>query len=252
MYTAAGWAPGLGVHRSLNGGATWDTLLAITADDIAIDPQDASKVYVAYRQIYRSMDGGDTWEIIGSEAGLTEHVRVVAVNPVNPAIVYAGGGNSMFRSTDHGSTWSSFDDGLPEPHYEVKSIAVDGENGETILVGTASPEGIFRRTESLAAVGASQDSADIRFSACLVSPNPSTGQIRVSYRLLGPSRVAVEVYDIAGRPTRTLAHEPVSAGVHYVSWDGRDSEGRPVAPGIYLIRIKAAGEEMTRKAVLLQ
>ncbi|HID10335.1 MAG TPA: hypothetical protein EYP17_03425 [Candidatus Latescibacteria bacterium] len=42
-----------------------------------------------------------------------------------------------------------------------------------------------------------------------------------------------------------------AAGRHSIVWDGRDSSGRPVASGTYLIRLEAGPFCRVQKAVLI-
>jgi hypothetical protein len=64
-------------------------------------------------------------------------------------------------------------------------------------------------------------------------PNPASGLVRID--LPGPAarETTIEVIDPSGRRVRTLE---VPAGQRGASWDGRDAEGREVAPGLYLVR----------------
>ncbi|MGH9524427.1 MAG: SBBP repeat-containing protein [Terriglobales bacterium] len=39
--------------------------------------------------------------------------QTIAIDPVNPANVYAGGDGGFYKSIDHGATWSSLDSGMP-------------------------------------------------------------------------------------------------------------------------------------------
>jgi flagellar hook assembly protein FlgD len=50
----------------------------------------------------------------------------------------------------------------------------------------------------------------------------------------------------------TLVSGKVEAGTHNVRWDGTDSGGNHVAPGIYLCRLETAGTVLARKMVLLK
>jgi flagellar hook assembly protein FlgD len=64
--------------------------------------------------------------------------------------------------------------------------------------------------------------------------------------------VEIRVYDLAGRLVKTLASDTQSAGVHTVSWNGRDSSGARVASGMYLAKLDAAGVVDTRRLVLVR
>ena len=51
---------------------------------------------------------------------------------------------------------------------------------------------------------------------------------------------------------RTLLSGPCPEGPASLTWDGRDPQGRRLAAGVYLIRLRAAGEEASAKAHLLR
>jgi flagellar hook assembly protein FlgD len=64
--------------------------------------------------------------------------------------------------------------------------------------------------------------------------------------------VALAIYDVNGRPVRTLVNGALDAGSHEVVWDGRDSAGRNVASGVYVYRLVANDGTITRRMVLLR
>ena len=88
--------------------------------------------------------------------------------------------------------------------------------------------------------------------ALAVRPNPSLGEMRVSFRLSSASPVQVRVFDPAGRIVRTLASGELPAGEHSVHWDGRDDSGRALASGVYFVRALGSGLRETLRAVLLR
>ncbi|RPJ40787.1 MAG: T9SS C-terminal target domain-containing protein, partial [Candidatus Latescibacterota bacterium] len=79
------------------------------------------------------------------------------------------------------------------------------------------------------------------------SPNPFRVETRVRFAVPAREESArLAVYDIAGRRVRSLA----SGGAgREATWDGRDESGRVVPSGIYLFRLEAGGEVLTRKVV---
>ena len=71
-------------------------------------------------------------------------------------------------------------------------------------------------------------------------PNPTRGASVIAFALgKGPARIAVQVFDVAGRAVRRLAPREVPAGRHEIYWNGRDDAGRPVRDGIYFVRVQA-------------
>jgi len=76
-------------------------------------------------------------------------------------------------------------------------------------------------------------------------PNPASSALTVSYELAVDGAVSLSVYDLSGRLVETLVSEAQTAGRHSVSWDSSDS-----ATGVYLLRLEADGEAITKRAVI--
>ena len=83
-------------------------------------------------------------------------------------------------------------------------------------------------------------------------PNPFNSQTRITFFLLNPGPVRVEVFALTGQRVAVLDQGQKKAGIHRLHWDGRNREGRPLASGIYLYRLVTAREVLTRKLTLLQ
>jgi hypothetical protein len=65
----------------------------------------------------------------------------------------------------------------------------------------------------------------------------------------GSREVLVGLYDRQEREVRSLVSLPLAPGRYLIRWDGRDDAGRPVPPGFYLLRVRAAGEILFEKPV---
>lgn len=81
-------------------------------------------------------------------------------------------------------------------------------------------------------------------------PNPARAGARIAFELPRAGEVQLALFDVAGREVRRLAGGWNAAGTHTVQWDGRDTSGRSVPPGIYLYRLRAAGAVRTRPLVV--
>lgn len=86
-------------------------------------------------------------------------------------------------------------------------------------------------------------------------PNPFNPSTTIAFTV-GEGAAAVpvrlDVYDVAGRLVARLVDRPLAPGAHRVVWNGRDARGRPVAAGVYLARLRIAGESFARKLVLVR
>ena len=84
------------------------------------------------------------------------------------------------------------------------------------------------------------------------APNPFNSQTILSYFLLEPGPVRLEVFALSGQRIAVLHQGPQQAGYHRLHWDGRDIAGRSVASGMYLYRLVTDETVLTRKLVLLR
>ncbi len=109
-----------------------------------------------------------------------------------------------------------------------------------------------RRQMTSATVGVAGGGETVQALRLTCSPNPFNPRTTVRYFVENASEVDLAVYDVAGRRVVTLGAGPRAAGEHEASWDGRTSDGRAAATGVYFVRLEAAGTTRTEKAVLLK
>jgi hypothetical protein len=83
-------------------------------------------------------------------------------------------------------------------------------------------------------------------------PNPFNPATTIQFAIAKPGRVSLGVYDVTGRPVRTLVEGWKEPRFYSASWDGRDEKGNPVASGVYLYKLEGPGYSETKKMVLLK
>lgn len=83
-------------------------------------------------------------------------------------------------------------------------------------------------------------------------PNPSPGQVAVSYTLPVESQVSLKVYNLSGQLVRTLLSGKEQAGFKHAAWDGRSEDGSHVASGVYFYRLEAGSFAATKKMVVIR
>lgn len=82
-------------------------------------------------------------------------------------------------------------------------------------------------------------------------PNPFNPTTRIAFTLEERSPVLLEIFDVAGRPVRTLLRDrEFPSGLHDVTWDGRDERGATVPSGLYLYRLRTGDRSEVRKMVV--
>jgi hypothetical protein len=83
-------------------------------------------------------------------------------------------------------------------------------------------------------------------------PNPFNPTTRISFALPKQSQVRLQVFDMMGRVVATLVDEVLPAGKHAVVWNGRTSDGRQMASGLYFYTLKTGDYVATKKMMLLK
>ncbi|MCC6963509.1 MAG: VCBS repeat-containing protein [candidate division Zixibacteria bacterium] len=83
-------------------------------------------------------------------------------------------------------------------------------------------------------------------------PNPFNPTTQISFALPKPAEVNLTIYNILGEKVVTLTEGARVAGVHSVTWDGRDSRGNNVASGVYFYRLDAGEFSATKKMLMMK
>ena len=146
----AGDAPGMGVYKSTDGGATWNPsnsgMGSQTVGMIIRNPNDANMLLAATSGgIYKSTDGGSSWIRKSSN---TNNYKDLKFKPGDPTIVYATEGGKFYRSTNTGDSWTQINAGIISGTRLV--IGVSPNNSSTVyLLQTNGPfAGLLRSTDS--------------------------------------------------------------------------------------------------------
>jgi photosystem II stability/assembly factor-like uncharacterized protein len=130
LYAACGKD---GLFRTTDGGKGWSLVRPGEVRDLAVDPSQASRVYVATKEgLFASADAGATWKratqgLKGDEA---EAVVVAADGKV-----FAGTFDGVFVSADGGGTWKALNEGLLNT--DVRALAIAGGSPARLYVGLA-------------------------------------------------------------------------------------------------------------------
>jgi poly-gamma-glutamate synthesis protein (capsule biosynthesis protein) len=80
---------------------------------------------------------------------------------------------------------------------------------------------------------------------------PGNGPTSIPFSLKQKGRASLVIYDMQGRVVKVLADEVFDEGTHCLYWDGCNSQGHPVSPGIYFFQLESRGLKQARKCVVL-
>jgi len=82
-------------------------------------------------------------------------------------------------------------------------------------------------------------------------PNPMRDASLIRFKLAEDSQVTVAVQDVSGHRVRVLFQGMLGSGAHEVGFDGRDSGGRRLPAGVYLLSIHSGKIQQTKRVVML-
>jgi len=83
-------------------------------------------------------------------------------------------------------------------------------------------------------------------------PNPFNPSTVISYSIMNPENVKLEVFNIVGEKVATLSDQHQTAGVHSVVWNSMNENGVSVNSGVYLLKIQAGSFSKVQKMLLLK
>lgn len=145
---------GDGMYKSNDGGNTWKNMGLEDSHYIGrirIHPNNPDIVYVAamghynsqnaQRGVFKSLDGGDTWQKLNDKIPNLKVSRVEASHHfAGTAFVTFKGRHSddfkpyIYKTTDHGQTWISIANNLPDEPINV--LREDNKNPNLLFIGT--------------------------------------------------------------------------------------------------------------------
>jgi hypothetical protein len=84
-------------------------------------------------------------------------------------------------------------------------------------------------------------------------PNPFSSATRIAFNVpWDGARTRLDVFDVRGARLAVLLDAPLTQGRHIFAWDGRDSQGRPLASGVYFCRVTVDDRSETKRMTLIR
>ena len=82
-------------------------------------------------------------------------------------------------------------------------------------------------------------------------PNPFTTQITIPFIASDANEnIQLTLYDMMGKPVRTLINTTFEPGYHEANWDGTDDQRSRVSSGVYIYRFTASASLTSGKIIL--
>lgn len=147
--------------------------------------------------------------------------------------------------------------------FDGTAVLIDRTTGTSVALGGGPTHPYYHLTatdfagnEGRAAVAAATSAVDGPGTAARWAltawPNPFNPRVAIVFELADVAAVTLDVYALDGTLVRRLTGGVMTAGRHDESWDGRDADGRDVAAGAYLARLRAGERTLTQRLLLVR
>ena len=221
-------------------------MLAVNWDDI--DPRDGGGVWYWHDSAnHRFVVEWDSVSYIWSS--VYETFEIVLYDTTTAAD--DGNCEILFQYKTAGRT-SSSTVGVQDPSADI-FIQCLFDGTYTRGASTWSPGHAIKFTTDVPQVAVEEPAAEAglpqRLALLGSAPNPFRGATLLRYAVPREMNLSLSVYDGAGRKVTDLFRGLARPGVRTAVWNGRDSQGRRVAQGIYFYRLESDDATLTRKAI---
>ncbi|HAL64625.1 MAG TPA: hypothetical protein DCP10_03525 [Bacteroidales bacterium] len=85
-----------------------------------------------------------------------------------------------------------------------------------------------------------------------IYPNPSKANITISYSIKETKHTSIKIYDLQGKLINTILEKNQAPGKYQMMWNGTDKNGKEVNNGLYLVRLQAGRQFMTRSVEIIK
>ncbi|MGQ9561684.1 MAG: amidohydrolase family protein [Candidatus Oleimicrobiaceae bacterium] len=203
-------------------------------------------------------DATDTWTSTGSMNVIRRSSHTATLLP-DGRVLLAGGFVETVTATaeifDPATNSFSVADSMGTPRQQHRATAL--MNGDVLITGGYDGKGAVKSAElfiveSTTAVRpanplTNRENTPATFLLSPNYPNPFNSLTQFNYSVPSPGSARIAIYNLRGQLIRTLLDGDRLPGNYAATWDGTSDVGKPVATGVYLVRMQAGNQVASRK-----
>ncbi len=229
---------------------------------ISVHPEDEKHLVIVFsnygvRSVFESTDGGSSFMDISANleetidgSGAGPSVRWVEIVPLQDELMYFVGTStgvySMIRTFSPSDTWMK--DGGDVIGAAVVTM-LDYRDVDGRLVVATHGNGTFQYYIDGFRKLANDPNVEDKVRLSQNYPNPFSGSTSIYYSIPEDGIVKVDIHDNAGGHIKNLLWGPQFLGESRLQWDGTNTAGNPVAPGIYFATLSFKSVKETKRII---
>ncbi len=143
-----------GLYKSIDGGQNYNDITpsggGAWVTPYIISPQDHNNLIYGGAEINESFNGGATWNTVTSGLSGGNNFQSLATCKTNSNVIYAATGNKIFKTIDHGLSWTNVTANLPVSFASITYIAVKDSDANRVWVtfsGFSNVNKVFETTD---------------------------------------------------------------------------------------------------------
>lgn len=228
-------------YSSTDAGESWQPLTTMSFPTITFFSEPSALWAGTIHGAWLSTDNGLSW--VSRSNGLSPDPYNSSFVRVNGQLITSlkFGGSGMFRSSDEGSNWENWGEGLPFLSSIEKLIVFK----DKIIAATSN--GLWQRDTSEVVSTIRDESLPQEFILLQNYPNPFNPKTIIGFGISDFEFVTLKVYNLLGEEVAALVNEHKPAGSYEVEFDAS-----VLTSGIYLYKIHAGSYFETKKMILLR
>ena len=254
------------VHISTDNGSSWNDVSAGLPDRwftrVACDPHDVNTIYATVSgfrwdeeapHVFKSPNLGQDWYNISGNLPQIP-VNVIAIDPDIPNKLFVGTDSGVFFTDNGGFEWHSLSEGLPNvPVVDIKIYNPD----RFMVIGTYGCSAYKIDLDEIIVSTDPEPQQQVLSQLYQNYPNPFSlthhTETQISFTLEKQAQVEIAIYNIKGQLVKKLIDRDMTAGDHFIQWNGKDVNGIPVSTGTYLYKLSVNNQvKQVKQCTIIQ
>jgi photosystem II stability/assembly factor-like uncharacterized protein len=224
---------------------------SLSVRTVTLHPSDSNVAYAVMnglkdgKKVYMTTNQGLNWTNISGNLPNAPAGDLVVHSTVDE-ILYLGGEMGFFKTTDGGSTWFRWNNGVPEAVIvtEMKSFI---NNGEFYVIASTYGNSIWTREETDNPLYVGNNNTPSTYSLSQNYPNPFNPETTIEFSIPEDANVQLLVYNISGQLVKTVLNSRFDAGSHSVNFAGKD-----LSSGVYFYKLITPNYSDVRKMIIIK